>query len=370
MTNNKVVSKEIRLKERPSGLITEENFEIVEVKVREPNEGEFLVHNVWMSVDPHMRIYLTKGTKLKPALRLNEPLNGGCIGQIIESKNNKYKVGEYVLGNSAWREYWISNGNSNSNNRYDDVVVKIDPKIAPIQHFLGILGIAGLTAYVGLLKIGELRQNMDTVFVSAAAGAVGSIACQIAQIKGCTVIGSAGNDDKVEWLINNLKIDFAFNYKKLEKDDQINYRSNGISSQLEKLCPNGIDLYFDNVGGSHLEAAIYNMNTFGRIVLCGATSQYNFINDDNNRKHHPYLLSAPVGPSNLNLAISYRLKLQGFLFSDHYNILNEFQSKMSKWIKDDRIKWKETIYEGLENAPKAFIGLFKGWNIGKTLVKI
>ena len=285
LTTKKIVSKEIHLKERPNGLITEENFELVEVKVRGPRDGEFLVRNLWMSVDPHMRIYLGKGTKSRPALELNKPLVGGCIGRIIESKNDKYKMGEYVLGNSAWREYWISNGSGNSNTRDDDIV-KIDPKIAPIQHFLGILGITGLTAYVGILKIGELRHNADTVFVSAAAGSVGSIACQIAKIQGCTVIGSAGNDDKVEWLINNLKIDNAFNYKKLEKEDQINYRSNGISSQLEKLCPNGIDLYFDNVGGSHLEAAIYNMNTFGRIVLCGATSQYNFINADNNNNNN------------------------------------------------------------------------------------
>jgi NADPH-dependent curcumin reductase CurA len=176
LTNNQIVSKEIRLKERPSGLITEENFELVEVKVQEPGEGEFLVQNLWMSIDPHMRIYLTKGTKLSPALPLNKPPTSGCIGQIIESKNNKYKVGEYVLGNSGRREYWISNGNSNNNNRFDDVV-KIDPKIAPIQHFLGIIGITGFTAYIGLLKIGELRQNIDTVFVSAAAaGGVGSIA--------------------------------------------------------------------------------------------------------------------------------------------------------------------------------------------------
>ncbi|HJT83537.1 MAG TPA: NADP-dependent oxidoreductase [Nitrososphaeraceae archaeon] len=369
-TNNQIVSKEIRLKERPSGLITEENFELVEVKVQEPGQGEFLVQNLWISVDPHMRIYLTKGTKLSPALPLNKPPISGCIGQIIESKNNKYKVGEYVLGNSGWREYWISNGNSN-NNTLDDVV-KIDSKIAPIQHFLGILGITGFTAYIGLLKIGELRQNSDIVYVSAAAaGGVGSIACQIAKIQGCTVIGSAGNDDKVEWLINTLKIDDAFNYKKKENEDQTNYYNNSISSKLKKLCPNGIDLYFDNIGGHHLEAAIYNMNIFGRIVLCGATSQYNLINDDlNNKKEDPYLLSLPVGPTNLNLAISHRLKLQGFLFNDHYDILDEFRSKMSKWIKENRLKWKETVYEGLECAPKAFIELFKGGNIGKTLVKI
>ena len=219
---------------------------------------------------------------------------------------------------------------------------------------MGIFGIAGITAYVGLFKIGDLRQGQDTVFVSSAAGGVGSVACQIAKIKGCSVVGSCGSDEKVRWLLDELKVDHAFNYRKLGEDN--------ISSELRRGCPNGIDLYFDNVGGKHLEAAIDNMNTFGRIVLCGTTSQYNKINDDTS--------TSPIsssGPSNLSLAVSHRLKLQGFIWSDHMDILNEFNSSMSKWINEGKIKWKENIYEGLENAPKAFVSLFKGESLGRTL---
>jgi NADPH-dependent curcumin reductase CurA len=204
----------------------------------------------------------------------------------------------------------------------------------------------GLTAYVGLLKIGELKDK-ETVFVSAASDAVGSIVCQIAKIKRCHVIGSAGSEEKVKWLVDQAGIDYAFNYKKV--DD--------ISSELLKVCPNKIDLYYDNVGGKHLEAALDNMKTFGRIVLCGMISQYN--------------ANSPIpGPSNLFLAIANRLKLQGFIVRDHYDMLNEFHDAMTKWVSEGRIKWKETVIEGIENAPKAFLGLFKGENFGKMLVKI
>jgi NADPH-dependent curcumin reductase CurA len=358
---NKIVGKEIHLKRRPMGFVTEDDFELVEVEVPEVRkEGKLLVRNIWMSVDPFMRIYMTKGSRIMPPVELNKVLNGGCIGRVIESRSDKFKVGEYVKANFGWREYWVSRDVDSSKD-----ITKVDPKIAPLQHFLGILGISGITAYVGLFKIGELREGQDTVFVSSAAGGVGSVACQIAKIKGCYVVGSTGSKDKVEWLLNQAKVDYAFNYKKLGAVSEDN-SNNSISSELKDASPNRIDLYFDNVGGRHLEAAIDNMNTFGRIVLRGATSQYSSIRvaDDNDKFPHYQ------GPSNLHLAISNRLRLQGFLYSDHYDILDEFQTSMSKWIKKDRIKWKETLYEGLENAPKVFIGLFKGENFGRTLVKI
>jgi hypothetical protein len=242
----------------------------------------------------------------------------------------------------------------------------IDPKIGPIQHFLGLLGITGFTAYIGLFKIGGLREGIDTVFVSAAAGGVGSVACQIAKIKACHVVGSAGTEDKVKWLLDDVKIDYAFNYKRLDESiiaHSTTDEHNDISSELKRACPNGIDLYFDNVGGKHLEAAIDNMSLFGRIVLCGATSVYDSIGTNANS-------SLPSGPSNLSLAISNRLRLQGFVYSDHNNIIPNFQQSMSNWIREDKISLKETIYDGLESAPKAFLGLFKGENIGRTLVRI
>jgi NADPH-dependent curcumin reductase CurA len=320
-----------------------------------------------MSVDPFMRIYMTKGSKIMPPSQLNKPLNGGCIGQIIESKSDKFKLGEYITANFGWREYWVYNDVDNNGK---DIIIKVDPKIAPVQYFLGILGITGITAYVGLFKIGELREGQDTVFVSSAAGGVGSVACQIAKIKGCHVVGSCGSDDKVRWLLDELKVDYAFNYRKLGEDN--------ISSELRRVCPNGIDLYFDNVGGKHLEAAIDNMNIFGRIVLCGTTSQYNKTdsnsttssNNINNNSSSNSPTTSSSGPSNLSLAVSHRLKLQGFIWSDHNDIINEFNASMSKWINEGKIKWKENIFEGLERAPKAFVSLFKGESIGRTLIKL
>jgi NADPH-dependent curcumin reductase CurA len=333
------VSKEISLTEYPYGMPTENNFKLVQVHIPEPTkEGEFLVRNIWMSVDPYMRGRMREGSNSYiPPFKLGQPLEGACVGQIITSNNNQFTVGEYVLGMLGWREYWLSNGSD---------VIKVNPNIAPIQSFLGTFGMTGLTAYVGLLKIGELKEG-DTVFVSAASGAVGSVACQIAKTKGCHVIGSAGSEEKVKWLVDQAGIDNAFNYKEV----------NDISEHLRKICLDKIDIYFDNVGGKHLEAALDNMKTFGRIVLCGMISQYNS--------------SSPLpGPSNLMLAITNRLKLQGFIVRDHYNMLNEFHAAMAKWIGQGNIKWKETVSEGIENAPKAFLGLFKGENFGKMLVKI
>jgi NADPH-dependent curcumin reductase CurA len=333
------VSKEISLTEYPYGMPTENNFKLVQVHIPEPTkEGEFLVRNIWMSVDPYMRGRMREGSNSYiPPFKLGQPLEGACVGQIITSNNNQFTVGEYVLGMLGWREYWLSNGSD---------VIKVNPNIAPIQSFLGTFGMTGLTAYVGLLKIGELKEG-DIVFVSAASGAVGSVACQIAKTKGCHVIGSAGSEEKVKWLVDQAGIDNAFNYKEV----------NDISEHLRKICPDKIDIYFDNVGGKHLEAALDNMKTFGRIVLCGMISQYNS--------------SSPLpGPSNLMLAITNRLKLQGFIVRDHYNMLNEFHAAMAKWIGQGNIKWKETVSEGIENAPKAFLGLFKGENFGKMLVKI
>jgi NADPH-dependent curcumin reductase CurA len=272
-----------------------------------------------------------------PSFKLGENLEGGCIGQVIASRNNQFAVGDYVIGMQGWREYWLSNGSN---------VMKVDQKIAPIQSFLGTFGMPGLTAYVGLLKIGEVKGN-DTVFFSAASGAVGSVVCQIAKTKGCHVIGSAGSEEKVNWLLDQAGIDYAFNYRKVED----------ISAELLNVCPDKIDIYFENVGGKHLEAALDNMKTFGRIVLCGMISQYNS--------------SSPTpGPSNLLLAITNRLKLQGFIVGDHYDMLNEFHAAMAKLVSEGRIKWKETVIEGIENSPKAFISLFKGENFGKMLVKL
>jgi NADPH-dependent curcumin reductase CurA len=237
----------------------------------------------------------------------------------------------------GWREYFISDGVG---------LTKIDPSRVPIQSYLGVMGMPGMTAYVGLLTIGQPKAN-ETVYVSAASGAVGSIVCQIAKIKGCRVVGSAGSDQKVDWLKNKIGVDAAFNYKKAEN----------LTAELASHCPNGIDVYFENVGGKHLEAVISNMNPFGRIPVCGMISQYN-------------LTDSQPGPTNLAAIIGKRLSLSGFIVSDHYDQLPLFHKEMLEWISEERIIWEETIVEGIENTPKALIGLFTGENLGKMLVRV
>jgi NADPH-dependent curcumin reductase CurA len=237
----------------------------------------------------------------------------------------------------GWREHFVSDGSG---------LFKIDPNVAPLQAYLGTLGMTGLTAYYGLIDIGQPKEG-ETVFVSAASGAVGSIVCQIAKLKGCYVVGSAGSDEKVSWLLEEAGIDTAFNYKSV--DDVI--------TEVGKQCPQGIDVYFENVGGVHLEAALEHMNKFGRIVMCGMISMYN--------------ATEPVtGPTNLAYIIGKQLTMKGFIVSSHFDKLAQFYADMGKWIGKGKIKWKETIVEGLENAPQAFIGLFKGENFGKMLVKV
>jgi NADPH-dependent curcumin reductase CurA len=331
------MSREIRLKKRPVGLPSESDFELAQVPVPEPGEEELLVRNIYMSVDPYMRGRMSDRESYVPPFQLGEPLTGGCVGQVIASKGGDFEVGDYVLGMQGWREYYVSNGEG---------LMKIDPKLAPLQSYLGVTGMPGLTAYVGLLDIGQPKQG-ETVFVSAASGAVGSLVCQIAKLKGCRVVGSAGSDEKVAWLLNEAGVDAAFNYKKV-KD---------LKAELGVLCPNGIDVYFENVGGEHLEAALAHMNRYGRVVVCGLISQYN-------------ATKAVPGPSNLGATITKRLMIKGFIVSDHYDRLPAFYADMGRWIAEGKVKWKETIIDGIENAPQAFIGLFKGENFGKMLVKI
>jgi NADPH-dependent curcumin reductase CurA len=248
-----------------------------------------------------------------------------------------FQVGDYVSAARGWREYFVSDGTD---------LIKIDPRLAPIQTYLGALGMPGMTAYVGLLHIGKPKTG-ETVFVSAASGAVGAVVCQIAKIKGCRVIGSAGSREKVAWLMNEAGIDVAFNYKEV----------GDLVAEVGKHGPKGIDVYFENVGGRHLEAALEHMNFFGRIVMCGMISRYNATEPE-------------PGPYNLFYVTTRRLTIQGFIISDHLDRRSQFLKDMGQWIAEGRIKWKETIVAGIEKAPKAFLALFRGENFGKMLVKI
>ena len=310
---------------------------MAEVELAETGEGEILVQNIYMSVDPYMRGRMNDRKSYLPPFQLGKPLDGGCVGRVIASKNGPFQVGDYVSGWLGWREYFVSDGQG---------LLKIDPAMAPAQSYLGTFGMPGLTAYAGLLEIGRPKEG-ETVFVSAASGAVGSVVCQIAKLKGCRVVGSAGSDEKVAWLLNEVGVDAAFNYKTV----------GDVIAAVGEHCPKGIDVYFENVGGVHLEAALEHMNTHGRIVMCGMISMYN--------------ATEPVpGPTNLAYIIGKQLIMQGFMVAAHSDKLQQFYSDMAKWIAEGRIKWKETVVDGIENAPKAFTGLFMGENFGKMIVKI
>ena len=329
--------REVRLRKRPEGIPTESDFEMVEVATGEPGPGEVLVRNIWMSVDPYMRGRMNDRRSYISSFELGRPLEGGCVGRVVESRSDRFSAGDFVLGSLGWRDYFISHGRD---------LVPVDRSLAPLPAYLGVLGMPGFTAYVGLVKIGELHEG-ETVFVSAAAGAVGSVACQIARLKGCRVVGSTGSDEKVAWLKDDLGVDGAFNYHAVRD----------LGAELRRRAPEGVDLAFDNVGTTHLDAALGAMNDFGRVVLCGAISVYN-------------ATSPPPGPANLVLAIQKRLKLQGFIISDHTATQGQFRAEMGAWVSSGAIKRRETALEGLEAAPAALIGLFHGENIGKMLVRL
>lgn len=331
------VNREIRLRERPVGLPEATHFELVEAPVPTPAAGEFLVRNVWMSVDPYMRGRMREGKNYVEPFEVGAALEGGAVGEVVESNHTDFAVGDHVLSDFGWRDYWISSGEG---------VTRVDPAIGPIQSYLGILGMPGFTAYVGLERIAELQQG-DNVFVTAAAGAVGAVAGQIARARGCRVAGSAGSDEKVAWLLDEAGFDAAFNYKTAEK----------LGPAFTAAMPGGIDVYFDNVGGKQLESALLHMNDFGRIVACGMIDLYNAT------RPRP-------GPRTLITLITQRLKMQGFIVYDHMDLEAAFRADMARWIADGKIQWRETVVEGLENAPAAFLGLFAGDNLGKMLVKI
>ena len=325
------ISKEIHLKSRPKGLPTADNFEFVDVDIPDPGENEVLVQNIYMSVDPYMR------GRMREDFSLGQVLAGGAVGKVVASNNPGFTVGDYVSNFSGWREYLTSAGSDLS---------KVDISLAPLSSYLGFMGMPGLTAYGGLLVTGELKDG-ETVFVSAASGAVGSVVGQIAKVKGCTVIGSAGSNDKVEQLTGEFGFDHAFNYK----------TANPLA-ELRRAAPAGIDVYFENVGGIQLEAALTHMKINGRIPICGMISTYN---DDG---------TPSPGPRNLTETIYKFITMKGFVVSAFAAQQPQFVQDMSGWIKSGKMKYHETIFEGIENAPAAFIGLFDGTNNGKMLVKL
>ena len=331
-----IKGREVRLKSRPQGEPTASNFELVETTVADPAEGQVLVRNHFMSVDPYMRGRMNDVKSYTPPFKLGEALDGGAVGQVIRSRSPDLQEGDFVSGMGGWREYAVAPAKS---------YARVDPQMGPLQAFLGVLGMPGMTAYVGLLDLGKPVAG-ETVFVSAAAGAVGGLVGQIARIQGCRTVGSAGSDDKVKHLREDLKFDEAFNYK-----------SGPAAEALARTCPEGIDIYFDNVGGEQLEASIGRMKNFGRLVLCGAISQYNATEP------------AP-GPRNLMLLVGKRLTMRGFIVSDHQDRREAFLRDMSGWLREGKVSQTETVVDGLDKAAEAFIGMLRGQNTGKMLVRL
>ena len=329
-------TREIRLAARPQGTPRPEDFELVEVPLPEPAEGEILVRNEYLSVDPYMRGRMREVKSYVPPFQVGEVMDGGAVGQVIASNGGEFEKGAWVQGLNGWREHYVSDG---------DGLFPVDPDLAPVSTALGVLGMPGLTAYAGLTEIGRPKPG-ETLFVSGAAGAVGSTVGQIARLRGLRVVGSAGSPEKVEWLTGELGFDAAFDY-----------HDGDVASQLREHCPDGIDIYFDNVGGDHLDAALARMRTFGRIAVCGAISQYN--------EEKP-----PRGPANFLAVIPRRLTIRGFIVFDHYGLLKDFTAEVGAWVASGELKYRETIVEGIENMPAAFIGLLAGENIGKMLVKL
>jgi NADPH-dependent curcumin reductase CurA len=328
-------TREIHLVTRPDGLPSDADFSTVAVELRDPDPGEILVRNTVLSVDPYMRGRMNDVKSYVPPFPLDAPLEGGAVGVVVASEDPSLEAGDTVLHMAGWREHAVLSAGA---------ARKVDVEVAPDSAYLGVLGMPGVTAYVGLTRIAAVKEG-DTVFVSGAAGAVGSVAGQLARKLGAAkVIGSAGSPEKVAWLTEELGYDAAFDYH------------DGSPAKL--LRPHGpIDVYFDNVGGDHLEAAIFHMADFGRIAACGAIAGYN--------------ATAPVpGPRNLAMLVTKRLSLRGFIVSDHYDAAAEFFRVAGPWVAGGEIRYRETVVDGLDRMVEAFRALFSGDNTGKMLVRL
>ncbi|WP_309106182.1 NADP-dependent oxidoreductase [Arthrobacter sp.] len=327
----------IQLASRPSGRPVPENFRLAEAAVPELEDGQVLVRNLFISVDPYMRGRMNDVKSYSAPFAVGEALDGGAVGEVIASRSSERNVGDVVVHSLGWREHSVAEAGSTTVARTD---------LAPASAFLGALGMTGLTAYAGLLKVAEFKEG-DAVFVSGAAGAVGSLVGQIARAMGASrVIGSAGSQEKVDRLLE-LGFDAAFNYHDGPVKDQLK----------EAAGQAGIDVYFDNVGGEHLEAALSVLNVGGRVAMCGAIAQYN-------------ATEPTPAPHNLMLAIGKQLTLRGFLVGGQRQHAAEFAGRMSGWLADGTVRYDETIVDGLENAPQAFMDLLDGANTGKMLVRL
>ena len=328
---------QIRLAARPVGFPKLSDFQIVEQPAPIPGDGELLLETMWLSVDPYMRGRMSDAKSYAEPVKLGDVMVGGTIARVVESKAEGFQAGDIVAAFSGWQRYSIA---------LPKQLRKLDPKLGSVSASLGILGMPGLTAYFGLLDVCDPKAG-ETVVVSGAAGAVGSIVGQIAKIKGCRVVGIAGTDDKVKWLVDELGFDAAYNYKTTPNH----------LAKLRELCPKGIDVYFDNVGGDITDAAMIHMNVYARVAICGQISQYN-------------LEKPEMGPRMLGMLIVKRAKVQGLLVTDYMARWEEGTKQLGAWLSEGKLKYEETIVDGLEKAPDAFLAMLRGENTGKMLVRV
>jgi NADPH-dependent curcumin reductase CurA len=343
-------NKEIRLASRPAGMPTPENFQFVDSEVPQLNEGEVLVRTLYISVDPYLRGRMREGRSYVPPFKVGQVIESGGVGEVVESRSPKFQPGDIVSGMVGWRLYNVVKADGLTKVYAFTGPVKSgeagdSPAPVPVSTALGVLGMPGLTAYFGLLDIGNPKEG-ETVVVSGAAGAVGTTVCQIAKIKGCRTVGIAGSDEKNKYLTDELGV-----------DEVINYKTADIRQALKDASPNGIDVYFDNVGGEVSDAVLPLLNHGARIILCGQISLYCLDKPDVGPRPQPYLL--------VNSAL-----MQGFIITDYAPRFSEGVMQLARWVAEGKLKYAETIVEGFENTPQAFIGLFTGENLGKQVVKV
>jgi NADPH-dependent curcumin reductase CurA len=330
------VNRQFKLAARPVGLPKESDFSLVDAPMPKPSDGHVLVKSTYLSVDPYMRGRITGVRTYADPVNIGDVMQGGTVGQVVESKADGLAAGDFVTGMWGWQEFASVDAKT---------LRKLDPKLAPVSTALGVLGMPGMTAYFGFLDICKPKPG-ETVLVSGAAGAVGSLVGQIAKIKGCRAVGIAGTDDKVGWMVKELGFDAAFNYKS----------TSDYGAKLKELCPNGIDCYFDNVGGAITDAVFPQMNVYGRMSICGQISQYNL------EKPEP-------GPRLLSFVLVKQIKVEGFIVFRFLDRYPEGITQMAAWLREGKLKHREEVVEGFQNTVKAFIGMLKGDNTGKMLVK-
>jgi NADPH-dependent curcumin reductase len=329
------MNKQIRLKSRPTGEPTADNFEAADGPMPKPNDGDVLRRTIYLSLDPYMRGRMSDAASYATPVKIGDVMGGHTVSEVVESRNPDFKQGDFVAGYDGWQAYGVSNGKD---------LRKLDPKAVPISTAIGVLGMPGMTAFVGLMDIGQPKAG-ETVVVSAASGAVGAVVGQLAKIKGCRAVGIAGSQDKCRYVVEEIGFDAC-----------INYKTDDLVPALQAACPSGVDIYFENVGGAVFAAILRVINKGARIPLCGIISEYNATGN-------------PPGP-NLRSLLVQRAMIKGFIVSDHNDRAPAFLQEVAPLVMSGRIKFREDIVDGLHNAPSAFIGLLAGKNFGKLMVRV